>query len=145
MTRIDFYIRKENTLADRQAFACRLVQKASVLGHKIYIHCASAEDAHAMDKLLWAFQDTSFIPHKLSQTGGAECAIEIGYSNDNNACGAHHDLLINLGFDVPVFFTRFERLAEIVVQEPRVLEATRNNYRHYSHKNYPLHNHDMRA
>lgn len=145
MTRIDFYIRKESTLADRQAFACRLLQKASALGHKTYIHCASAEDAHAMDKLLWSFQDTSFIPHKISHTGGADCAIEIGHSNDINACGEHHDLLINLSFDIPAFFTRFERLAEIVVQEPQVLEATRNNYRYYAHKNYPLHNHDMRG
>ncbi len=145
MTRIDFYIRKESTLDDRLAFACRLIQKTRTMGHSVYIHCASAEDAHAMDKLLWAFQENSFIPHKLTQTGGADCAIEIGYSNDINACGEHHDVLINLGFDVPVFFTRFERLAEIVVQEPRVLEATRNNYRYYSQKHYPLHNHDMRV
>lgn len=146
MTRIDFYIRKEeSSLNDRQAFACRLIQKATRLGHSIYVHCASADEAHAIDKLLWSFESTSFIPHKLINSGGAQCAIEIGYNSDINACGEHHDLLINLGFDVPAFFSRFNRLAEIVVEHPRVLESTRNNYRFYNSKHYPLHRHEMRT
>jgi DNA polymerase-3 subunit chi len=97
-----------------------------------------------MDKLLWSFQSNSFLPHKIIGTGGADCPIEIGYLNENHAPEEHHDLLINLSTAVPCFFARFERLAEIVVQEPSVLEATRNNYRTYANKNYPLHNHQLR-
>lgn len=144
MTRIDFYILKEAELAARQAFACRLVQKTRQLGHQIYIHCHDEASAIAMDKLLWSFQDNSFLPHRMINGGGAECPVEIGFSDDANAPGEHHDLLINLGLAVPAFFSRFERMAEIVVQENTVLEATRSNYRYYSQKHYPLHRHDLR-
>lgn len=143
MTRIDFYVLKDEALAARQAFACKLVQKTRQLGHSIYIHCASESDALAMDKLLWSFQDTSFLPHRIINSGGAECPIEIGFSNAADAAGNHHDLLINLGYGVPAFFPRFERMAEIVVQDTKVLEATRANYRHYAQKHYPLHKHDL--
>lgn len=144
MTRIDFYILKDTTLHDRFMFACRLVQKTFQLGHHIYIHCATEADALLMDKTLWAFQDNSFLPHKIIGSGGADCTIEIGYNNNADVPEEHHDLLINLAMEVPCFFSRFERLAEIVVQEPAILQATRNNYRFYASKNYPLHNHQLR-
>lgn len=144
MTRIDFYILKETTFEDRQAFACRLIQKTLKLGHSIYIHCDNEQNALTMDKLLWSFQDNSFLPHKLANVKGADCPIEIGFDNSSDAPGTHHDLLINLSLEIPHFFSRFERMTEIVVQEDKVLEATRNNYRFYQQKNYPLHRHDLR-
>lgn len=141
MTRVDFYILPDEVLTARQAFACRLIQKTSRMGHKVYIHCSDETSAREIDKLLWSFQKQSFIPHKLLNTKGADCAIEIGYGDNP---GDHHDVLLNLSLEVPSFFSRFNRIAEIVVQEPTVLDATRNSYKHYAHKNYPLHRHDMR-
>ena len=143
MTRIDFYVLKEDSLVARQTFACKLVQKAHLLNHQIYIHCANEADAVSMDKLLWSFSDTSFLPHRVMNSGGAECSIEIGFHDDINAPDSHHDLLINLAYGVPPFFSRFERMAEIVVQEPNVLTATRANYRFYNQKHYPLHKHNL--
>jgi DNA polymerase-3 subunit chi len=144
MTRIDFYILKETTVEDRQAFACRLVQKTRQLGHNIYIHCDDENSAITLDKLLWSFQETSFLPHKLNNAKGADCPIVIGFNDTADAPGEHHDLLINMSLNIPSFFSRFERMAEIVVQEESILEATRNNYRVYNQKNYPLHRHDLR-
>lgn len=143
MTRVDFYILPDETAEDRQAFACKLIQKTSKMGHRIYIHCDSEADAHAMDKLLWSFQETSFIPHRLlqSEDNDNDSLIDIGFGESP---GNHHDLLINLTQSVPNFFSRFERVAEIVVQAPEVLTATRDSYRFYANKNYPLHRHDLR-
>ena len=141
MTRVDFYILPAEDLVARQAFACRLIQKTSRLGHKVYVHCADESSAHEMDKLLWSFHEPSFLPHKLINSAGADCSIEIGYGDNP---GEHHDVLLNLALDIPLFFSRFNRIAEIVVQEQSILDATRNSYRQYTNKNYPLHRHDMR-
>ncbi len=141
MTRVDFYILPDEELAARQAFACRLIQKTSKLGHSVYVHCSDEQSANEIDKLLWSFQKQSFTPHKIINSAGADCRIEIGYGDNP---GEHHDVLLNLGLDIPPFFSRFNRIAEIVVQEPGILEATRNSYKNYSNKNYPLHRHDMR-
>ena len=141
MTRVDFYILPEEELAARQAFACRLIQKTSRMGHKVYVHCADEESAINIDTLLWSHQKHSFTPHKLINATGAECTIEIGYGDNP---GEHHDVLLNLSLNIPPFFSRFNRIAEIVVQEQTVLDATRNSYKQYTNKNYPLHRHDMR-
>lgn len=141
MTRVDFYILDEQSPQQRQDFACRLIQKTARLGHRIYVHCDSADEAHALDHSLWAFQPHSFIPHRLLQQDNSDNPIEIGYGDNP---GSHHDLLINLSLTIPAFFSRFERVAEIVTQDAAVLDATRTSYRFYASKNYPLHRHDLR-
>lgn len=144
MTRIDFYILADESIAARHAFACRLVQKTFKMGHSIYIHCDDEKQAHDLDRMLWTEETHSFIPHRIysnEQQSKTENAIDIGWQSPPEY---HHDLMINLGQDCPDFFSRFERLAEVVVQEENILQATRNNYRKFSNKNYPLHRHDMR-
>lgn len=141
MTRIDFYILPEQTLLARQQFVCRLLQKAVRLGHRCYIHCDNAEQAQALDELLWQFQATSFLPHKQSHTEGSNSSIEIGF---NEPPEHHNDVLINLGLNTPAFFSRFARVSEVVTQDDATLHASRNNYRFYQQRNYPLYRHDLR-
>lgn len=142
MTRIDFYILPDTELPARDHFACRLLHKVCRRGMRAYLHCDSEESAHRLDELLWSFRDTSFLPHKLAGSAGAPCAIEIGYGNDP---GDHHDLLVNLAYAIPSFFSAFDRVVEIAIQEPGVLDATRIHYRQYQHKQYPLQKHDLRT
>lgn len=141
MTRVDFYILPEHGTGAQQAFACRLLQKTLKLGHKAYIHCRHEQQARELDTLLWQFQPNSFLPHKLINEAGAACPVEIGFGDDP---GAHDDLLINLSGAIPSFFSRFQRVSEIVTQDNEILQAGRNNYRFYQDRNYPLHRHDMR-
>jgi len=48
-----------------------------------------------------------------------------------------------LTIGAPPFFSRFERVAEIVTQDPQFLEALRNSWRFYKDRGYPLHKHDL--
>lgn len=141
MTRVDFYILPEQGPDARQAFVCRLLQKTVKLGHNIYIHCQHEQQARDLDQLLWQFQANSFLPHKLIDAAGAACPIEIGFNHDP---GPHNDLLINLSAEIPPFFSRFQRVSEIITQDEDILQAGRKNYRFYQDRNYPLHRHDMR-
>jgi len=140
MTRIDFYILPATEPEDRFQFACRLVDKAAQNGHSIYIHTRNEADSKQLDDQLWQFRADSFIPHSLvsEQSNGR---IEIGHDADP---AHHHDVLINLAHEVPLFFSRFQRVSEIVVQEEDVVRATRKHYAFYKERGYPLHNHDMR-
>ncbi|MCK5880282.1 MAG: DNA polymerase III subunit chi, partial [Sinobacterium sp.] len=67
--------------------------------------------------------------------------IQIGYGE---CAASHHDIVINASTDKPPFFAMFNRLSEIVTQEPAVLNASRESYRYYQSRNYPLHRHDLR-
>ena len=147
MTKIDFYILADHTLEQRQLFACRLAEKAFKLGHSIYLHCDDKIQASTLDPLLWNWRNSSFIPHQVTPAaadndGSGEYSVEIGHGN--NATPRHHDLLINLSSTVPEFFSRFERVSEIIVQLAAVTEAGRANYRFYRDRGYPLENHDLR-
>lgn len=141
MTRVDFYLLPEQGPDARQAFVCRLLQKTIKLGHRVYIHCEHEKQARELDSHLWQFQAHSFLPHKLITEAGAPCPIEIGFGDDP---GPHDDLLINLADNIPPFFSRFQRVSEVVTQDEHTLQMSRKNYRYYQDRNYPLHRHDMR-
>ena len=140
MTRVDFYILPEAAEEDRFQFACRLVEKAARQGHRIYLHTRDSAAAQLLDEQLWAFRPDSFVPHQLLDDK-QQAQIEIGCDTDPQH---QHDLLVNLDHEVPLFFSRFERVAEIVVQDDEVIQATRKHYAFYKERGYPLHNHDMR-
>ena len=143
MTQIDFYILPEQTVEQRNQFACRLIEKAFRLGHSIYIHSHHTQLAQQLDELLWNYRASSFLPHRnlSASADSGNSPIEIG-------CGEapthQHDVLINLGMEIPDFFSRFQRVSEIVVTDPEVTTATRKNYKFYKDRGYPLNTHDMR-
>jgi len=142
MTQIDFHILQETSVAARWLYVCRFIEKVEQLGHNILIVVDTREQAHELDDLLWSFKPESFIPHQL--IGGDETVkVEITYPAGAAVAeaGQHHDVLINLSSRIPEFFSRFARLAEIVIQEPKILEITREHYRFYKQRGYPITQH----
>jgi len=150
MTQIDFYILPQTEPEARFAFACRLIEKAHALGHRIYVNAETETDAAALDELLWGYRPTSFLPHALvpntvGSHSDARPGIEIGIAKDGGEdAGDHHDVLINLALKVPSFHSRFARVTEIVVQDEHVLQATRASWKFYSDNGFPMQRHDMR-
>ena len=53
------------------------------------------------------------------------------------------DLLINLGAEVPLFFSRFERVAEIVSGENEDRALARDRFRFYRDRGYSLNTHRL--
>lgn len=142
MTRVDFYVLPGSTSGDRIDYACRLAQKGYRLGHRIYIHAEDAAQAAEIDDALWAFRPDSFIPHRrLDEPQQPAAPIEIGFGNDPQD---HQDLLINFAHQIPDFFSRFERVFEIVTQAPQVLESSRQRFSFYKQRGYTTRNHDLR-
>jgi len=137
VTRIDFYLLES---AEPERFVCRLTEKAWRLGHKVLLLVVDDRAAAQLDQLLWTFSDQAFVPHE--RCGGQPAAAPVRIA-PNCDPGAMDDLLINLTDEVPAFFSRFHRVAEIVDQnEDRRLHA-RQRYRFYQQRGYPLHRHTI--
>jgi DNA polymerase-3 subunit chi len=142
MTQIDFYVLEEKAAGNRFTLACRLSDKIYHQGRRIYIRTETAEETHHMDRLLWTFRQGSFIPHGTDGDCNPEnTPVIIGHNDSNDD---EHDVLINLASEVPGFFSRFERVAEIIDKEPQVVVAGRKRFRFYRDRGYPLNKHDIR-
>ena len=139
MTRIDFYILQDSSGASREAYACRIAEKAYQKGHRVYMHSDSEEQARHLDELLWTFNAGSFVPHALQSVAGQH-AVTIGHDFEPVE---NTDVLINLAHTAPVFFSRFERVAEVVDQAPQHKESARERFRFYRDRGYELQHHQI--
>ena len=143
MTRIDFYILPGQDPARRSVLACRLAEKAYEKGLATYIHTTSDHECRLLDDLLWTFRNGSFLPHCIhADTEGELPPILLGHDLEPET---HTDILINLAQEVPLFFGRFQRVAEIVDREEQFLEQARKRYLFYKERGYQLHSHHLEA
>lgn len=143
MTRVDFYVLDDGGSQARERFACRLVEKAWRLKHSIYLHAGSPGEAEQLDRLLWTYSDRSFLPHVLDAPDldpslAAATPVRIGAGKEPSF---EAELLVNLDRDVPVFFSRFERVAEIVGGDDTQRAAARERFRFYRDRGYALETH----
>ena len=141
MTQVDFYILSDGASSDRYQLACRIADKARNAGRRVVIHTRSAEEARHIDRMLWTFKELSFVPHGL--LGECEPEITPVLIGDAEQADDEHDVLINLGLETPVFFSRFERLAECVDNDETERSASRERYRFYRDRGYPLRLHNI--
>ncbi|MBT7334035.1 MAG: DNA polymerase III subunit chi [Gammaproteobacteria bacterium] len=138
MTRVDFYILEDQTLDASLRFACRLSLKAYLSRQPVHIHVADTKTASDLDELMWNYPKHRFVPHEIAASKQpASSPIQISSQMPHRNEG----LLINLALDVPVFFGRFDRVAEIIVGETK--EQGRQRYSHYRDRGYPLHHHEL--
>jgi DNA polymerase-3 subunit chi len=139
MTRVGFYVVQAAEQGQRLRVAVRLADKAFQQGHRIFINAVDEAQARTLDELLWSFRPASFLPHGLhGQEHSDTIAIGWGQEPDN-----HNDLLINLQLDIPSFFSRFARVAEVVTQDPASLQALRESWKFYKERGYQLEKHDL--
>ncbi|WP_462401893.1 DNA polymerase III subunit chi [Pseudomonas sp. Marseille-QA0332] len=139
MSKVDFYILPTDAASARLDFACKLCEKAWRLGHQVYLHCEDAAQRQMLDERLWRFKGEAFVPHDLAEAE-PQAMVVLGIGE---AAGPHRDLLINLGQAVPVFVGQFERVAEIVVEEPSIRQAARERFRFYREQGYALQDHRL--
>ena len=139
MTLVGFYVVQTSDPGQRLRVAARLVDKAFQRGHRVFINATDEAQATELNELLWSFRPASFLPHGLhGQEHSESIAIGWGQEPDN-----HNDLLINLQLEIPSFFSRFARVAEVVTQEPDSLAALRKSWTFYKERGYQLEKHDL--
>ena len=139
VTRVDFY--QIETDEPTLQFACRLIEKIYLRGLKAHIHTVDADQSKALDVMLWSFRADAFVPHCL-HSAREDTPVKISHDTDPQD---HQQVLINLSGQVPEFFSRFDRVAEVVPQAEAQRSSARENYRFYQERGYELNYHAIRA
>lgn len=137
MTQIDFYFHVENKLQ----MACALSAKAYARGLRVLAYCADADAVLKFSRLLWTAQAVSFVPH--CTPGDPLAAITPVIVDHEGAEPAHDEVLINLRPEWPPFFSRFQRLIEIVSLDEADRSQARERFKFYRDRGYAIQNHDL--
>jgi DNA polymerase-3 subunit chi len=140
VTTIDFYTQVD----DRHDLVRKMCGKALATGTRLVLWTADPEACQRLSRVLWTSPATSFVPHVAAKDRLAPVTPII------LDCGAgpfaHDEVLVNLRREVPPFFSRFQRLIEIVCpQDDEDVRAARERFRYYRDRGYALRNHDMSA
>ena len=139
MTGVEFHF----NAPDKLGYACRLLRKAWAKGAKVTV-TGEAKLLHELDAALWTFSPLDFVPH--CRAPGAPPAV-LNASPivlcDSARASPHHEVLLNLGGEVPEGFERFERLIEVVSQNEADRNLARARWKHYASRGYELKREDL--
>jgi DNA polymerase-3 subunit chi len=137
LTQIDFYFHVENKLQT----ACTLSAKACARGMRVLAFCPDAEAGVKFSRLLWTAQAVSFIPH--CTPGDALAAVTPVIVDHEGSDPPHDEVLINLRAEWPPFFSRFQRLIEIVSLDEEDRSHARARFKFYRDRGYAIQSHDL--
>lgn len=137
MTRIDFYTHA----ADKLQVACRLTLKAREHGLRVLIFTPDPGLTERIDKLLWTTPAIGFVPHcRADDRLAGVTPVIIGHAVE---APPHDEVLVNLDLETPSFFSRFQRVIEIVGLDPDDSEAGRARFRFYRDRGYDIRHHNV--
>ena len=136
MTDVSFY-KLSGDLQVAMALVCQLAQKAVNMDQQVLCLVEDEKTARQLDKMLWDFQESSFVPHGI---GNNQLPVAITVESDP---ADHHGILINLQAEIPTWFSRFERVMEVIYQQSEYEQAKRDNFKFYKERGYPLSFHDL--
>ena len=144
MTQVDFYILDSDSDDARLRLACRIVDKATEADQHVFVNASSDIDAQKLDELLWTFSQGSFIPHRVVRERVDAAPLEpVVIGLNRGPLGERWDLMINLAADVPEFFSRYRRVAEVVDGNATRRAQSRDRYRFYRDRGYTLNTHQV--
>jgi DNA polymerase-3 subunit chi len=139
MTKVDFYTGSE----DKLRTACHLSHKALQNGLRVLLHMHDESTADALDQLLWHYPATAFIPHcRCHEPGAGDMPVVIAHQGESFP---HSEVLISLHTACLPFFSRFERVIEIVSQDAEDARLGRERYGFYRDRGYEMRHFDLRG
>jgi DNA polymerase-3 subunit chi len=137
MTSIDFYTH----VSDRYRVVAKLVAKAFAQHGSVRVLTRDAESTEALDRMLWIQPAIGFLPHcRVGSRLAGDTPIWVDHLLEHQGPAA---VLINLHDTPPPFFSRFERLAEVVGVDEAGAVAGREKYRFYRERGYELRTHNL--
>jgi DNA polymerase III subunit chi len=143
LTRVDFYILPDAAADDAAATACKLCDKAVSAGQRVYVH-APTQEQEAIDKLLWTLRQGSFIAHERFVGAPIAEPLPAVLLGNVEPPPSHNQVLINLGVDVPPYFSRFERVLEVVPGGDARAQS-RSRWKFYKDRGYELKSYEQQA
>ena len=140
MTKVDFYTGS----TDKLRTACKLSHKAMQNGMRVLLHTPDESVTNALDKLLWHYPATAFIPHcRIHEEHAANTPalslskwpVLLGHGGETFP---HSEVLISLHTTCLPFFSRFARVIEIISQDAEDARLGRERYKFYKDRGYEM-------
>ena len=147
MARVDFAF----GAPDRLRTACAATRKRYLAGETVLAYSADAQRLAAFDRLLWAFDPTSFVPHVgiddalAGETPVVLSAAAPGIWLDRLPAGAALPWLLNLDDACPPDADRFERVMEFVASGDDDRQMARQRWRDYVAAGHDVHAHELKS
>lgn len=128
---VTFCVLPEHASPSVERLACLFAEQCLQAEVPLRIHVADADQAAGLDKLLWTFKDTSFIPHGYADRlqDEPELPVTIAWPGHDQPAGS--GVLFNLAGLEPAQHEGYARVIEIVPGSPAARGASRERYRKY--------------
>ena len=139
-----FYVLASSSQAERQDFACKLIEKIYRGGQFCYVLAENDHQAADIDKQLWTFRAGSFVPHQLYQGSLPSYANTI-LIGGCDIPAPWRKVIINLSTHFPPAEAPTERIVEILDSSEESKRAGRQRYRHYLDKGLEIVTHRQEA
>ncbi|ANN78785.1 DNA polymerase III subunit chi [Bordetella flabilis] len=150
MARIDFAF----GAPDRLRTACQVARKQYLAGQPLVVYCTDPVRLNAFDRMLWAFDDISFVPHVLAtdplapETPVVLTAADPAPLADrapSATAGRPPAWLLNLDDACPPNYQAFARILEIVSADGDDRQPARQRWRDYQAQGETPHSHAIGA
>ena len=137
MTKVSFL----HGAADRIQAATQWLHQAWGQRQPVLVYVPVAEDATRLDRFLWSQPPLSFTPHCSSASPLAhETPIILTQDLDSPP---HETCLLNLSNELPVAFSRFEHMVEIISTHDSERLPARERFKFYRDRGYAIENRDI--
>ncbi|HBK45352.1 MAG TPA: DNA polymerase III subunit chi [Xanthomonadaceae bacterium] len=141
MPRADFYlIAKPRFLDQPLRLVCELARKAYDANLWTLILARDAEQAEALDELLWSFDEDAYIPHQIAGTDDEDELTPVLIALPDFDAPSR-PLVINLRDDA--YLGACERVLEVVPADPAAREPLRERWKQYKALGLDVNKHDM--
>jgi len=138
MTKVDFYTGS----SDKLRTACQLSHKAMQNNLHVLLYTSDEATTETLDKLLWHYPATGFIPHcRCNQAEAQQTPVVLAHHEE---AFPHCELLISLQTTCLPFFSRFQRLIEIIGDDAEDARLGRERYSFYRDRGYEMRHFDLR-
>lgn len=131
MPNVSFYVLESSNIKDFYKTIVQLTLKAHEAENQVLIHSNHPQILQSLDDYLWSFSKTSFIPHVLVQNDDEVDDIDpivLAHFEPNIP---QKDLLIQLADQVPSNFKDYQRIIEVLYNEPNYLALGRERFKFY--------------
>ena len=110
-------------------------------GLRVLLHTPDEATADTLDKLLWHYPSTAFIPHcRCHEAEANEMPVVLGHRDE---IWPHSELLISLHTACLPFFNQFQRVIEIVSQDQEDARMGRDRYKFYKDRGCEMRHFDL--
>lgn len=132
----------------RREYVCRLLRKAYRAGARVAV-TGAARELSELDRLLWTFDPTEFVPHWRGRSRAAlperleETPIVL--VDDPDPAAGVYPVLVNLADGLPAGMSGYERVIEVVSRDEDDRAAARTRWKAYAQAGCPIEKHEVSA